>query len=154
MADVLRSLDGRYFGRDALGYHVAFTGLKAPDIKVGASGSELSVLGANSVQTMLTASTATQIKPAGTVILAATAAKDFGMAAPVPGSGPIWIIGNGGTTLAQTITLAAGTIQTTAGSTCNKISMDNDGDVIGLIPLTTAEFGLLSKSTATVLSTA
>jgi hypothetical protein len=87
-------------------------------------------------------------------VITATAAKDFGMAAPVPGTGIKTIVYNGGTTLAVTITLAAGTIRTTTGSSCNKISMDCPGNMITLLPASTAEYVLLNKSTATVLSTA
>jgi hypothetical protein len=154
MAEVLKGLDGRYFGRDASGYMVSFNGLKAPDVKVGASGSEISVLGSNSAQIMATGSTATQITAGGSAVITATAAKDYGMAGPVLGTGIKSIVYNGGTTLAVTVTLAAGTIRTTTGSSCNKISMDCPGNMITLLPASTAEYVLLNKSTATVLSTA
>lgn len=154
MADVLKGLDGRYFGRDVSGYHVALTGYKAPVLLVGASGSELPVLGSDSQQIMATGSTATQIRASGSAVITATAAKDFGMAAPVLGTGIKTIIYNGGTTLICTVTLAAGTIRTTTGSSCNKISMDNPGNYINLLPASTSEYVLLNKSTATVLSTA
>lgn len=152
MADNLKSLDGRYFGRDELGYHRALTGYKTPELKVGASGSEVSVLGV--LQTLVTGSTATQITAGGVTVITATAAKDFGMAAPVPGTGIKTLAYNGGTTLAVTASLAAGTIRTTTGSSCNKISMDCPGNMITLIAVSTAEYLLLNKSTATVLSTA
>lgn len=148
----LKQLDGRYFGRDVNDYMRAFTGFKTPDLKVGAEGSEVSVLG--TLQTQLTASTATQITAGGVTVITATAAKDYGMAGPVPGTGIKTIAYNGGTTLAVTVTLAAGTIRTTTGSSCNKISMDNPGNMINLIAASTAEYLLLNKSTATVLSTA
>lgn len=154
MAENLRSLDGRYFGRDSDGFHRAFTGLKCPDFRVGASGSELPIFGSNAVQSMTVNTTATQIKPAGQVTFSSSLAKTYSMAGPVPGAGKVTLFNIGGTTLAQAIQLAAGTIQTTVGSSANVITFDNAGDVCELVNLTTALFGLLSKSTACTLSTA
>jgi hypothetical protein len=148
----LKSLDGRYFGRDVNDYMRAFTGFKTPDLKVGAEGSEVSVLGV--LQTQVTASTATQITAGGATVITATAAKDFGMAAPVPGLGIKTLTYNGGTTLAATVTLAAGTIRTTTGSSCNKINFDNPGQHINLVAVSTAEYLMLTKSTACTLTTA
>lgn len=149
----IKQLDGRYFGRDVLGFMRTFLGLKTPDLRVGDGGSERAVLGANSVQNAATGSTATTLVGSGTINITSTAAKDFSCSGPQPGQ-PLTIAYTGGTTLACTVTFTAGTIQTTVGSSANKVSMDNPGNVLELRGLTTALWALISKSTASVLSTA
>ena len=149
MADNLKSLDGRYFGRDADGFHRAFTGLKAPEIRIGASGSEVSIFGSSAVET---ASTASNVSAGGLTLLSATAAKSYTMDPPVTGIGKE-IVFTDTTTLAQSVTLESGTFRTTDGTTQNKLAFDLVGESVRLVGESTAIFAVVSNVGGVVYST-
>lgn len=99
------------------------------------------------------ASTATTITARGVTTLGATAAKDYTMAAPIAGVEKR-LICTGATTLAQTVTLAAGTFVSTAGTTANKASFDSLGEALTLVGLSTSQYAVFGNLNSVSLTTA
>src|SRR5688572_16055973 len=117
MMEILKSIDGRFFGRDSDGFHRAFNGLKAPELKIGVAGSEVSIYG-GSAQAALAATTGTTLTAGGTITLNSSIAKTYTLGAPQVNV-PVRIYSVASTT--QTVNVT-GTIQTTVGSTANVIT--------------------------------
>lgn len=131
------SLHGRAFGFDTETGAIIRNGVE------GGAGDE----------TVTSASTATTIVPRGITTLGATAAKDYTMAAPIAGVDKK-LFCTGSTTLAQTVTLAAGTFHTTAGTSFNKATFDSTGECLILTGLSTSVYGVLSNLGAVSFTTA
>jgi hypothetical protein len=102
-------------------------------------------------QTVSAASTATTIAARGVTTLGATAAKDYTMSAPIAGVDKK-LYATSGTT--QTVTLAAGTFRTTAGSSFNKATFDSAGEALLLTGLSTALYGVFGNVNSVAFTTA
>lgn len=149
MSTILRSIAGRLFGIDANGYATSPTGIAVPDIRVGVSGSELSIHGPNAVNT---ASTGSTIGAAGATSLAATTAAAFTLAAPVPGTKKTLFATS--TSTGQTVTLVSGTFSSTDGSSQNRATFTGIGQCLMLEALSTALYAIVNRQGAVTVSTA
>ena len=129
MTAILKSLDGRFFGRDKDGYMTPQNGIAHP---------------------VTTPTTAVAITPAGVSVMSATAAKSYTLSAPVPGARKV-LASTVSATLARTITLASGaTFVSTALSTGTGIVLNGLGQVVRLVGLSTSQYMIEGNTGATL----
>jgi hypothetical protein len=144
MSAIQHSLYGRSLGLDASGYVTSPKGAALSELKAGVSGSEVSVIGANSVTSPTTAQT---VSAGGTSIFNATAAKSYSLAAPIAGVEKV-LTNTTTSTAARTITLASGNIVSTSLSTGTILTMTGLGQTARLIGLSTAQYAVISNTAA------
>lgn len=150
MATILHSIYGRKLGVDASGYVTGEKGAKWPQVYLGASGSEIAILGSTAVVAHTSATTGTDIL-AGGVTSITSAVTIWRMDAPVPGV-PKWISRlSASTSTTGMIQLESGTFLSSLGTTCDRVALTG-ASAIALMGVTTALFavvGLTPSSTST-----
>lgn len=149
MSEILTSVHRPHIGVDKDGYVTGKTGLAFPELKLGPSGSEVSVAGPNALNT---ASTASNIPAGGHTSLAATTAAAYTMNGPVTGV-PKTLHATS-TSTGQTVTLASGTFSSTAGSSQNRATFTGIGQSLTLMALSTSLFAVLGNQGGVTYSTA
>lgn len=142
------SIYGRHVGTDPADSNklVLLGGLKTPALSVGAAGSEVVVGGTAGAVVESTAST---ISAGGLSLFASTATGSYTLAAPVPNMEKT-LFQTVSSTLARTITIASGQIQSTAQSTLATITLNGAGQCLTLIGLSTAKWGVKANMGATL----
>ena len=151
MSSILHSIYGRKLGLDANGYISVgeSKGITVPALKMGASGSEISMYGSTAVVTATSATTATDLLAAGVSIIT-TGDFAWRMDAPVIGLIKHIVRLSSDTTTTGSITLESGGILTSAGSTPNVINMTGNS-LVSLIGVSTSRFGVVSRFPTTSL---
>ncbi len=129
MTTILKSLDGRFFGRDKDGFMTAQSGFAVP---------------------VTVPSTAKAIPAGGVSVMSATAAKSYSLEPPVPGVRKV-LTSTVTSTAARTIALSGATFVSTALSTGTTIVLNGLGQTVRLMGLSTAQY-LVEGNTGATLS--
>lgn len=147
MSTILRSIAGRLFGLDADGYATSPVGLKIPDLRVGASGSELPVSGSGVVTT---ASTGSTIGAGGFTALAASTAAAFVLAGPITGTRKT--LHATSTSTGQVVTLVSGNFSSTDGATGTIATFTGVGQTLELLAKSTGIYAVLNRQGAVTIA--
>ena len=149
MGTILTSIHGKLFGIDTKYRAYSPVGFSSTDYNVGPINSEVSLYG---TQALTSASTGTTITFGGSATVNTGSTQTFALAAPVQAGIPMTLMLTSTTSgITRTFTLASGTFQSSAGSTCSSLAMTVAG-CVDLIAATTSLVFIQGASPVTTVT--
>lgn len=156
MALSFHSIYSRKLGVDRSGYITGETGIKVPNLYVGAQGSEIAMYGSTAIQTLSSGSTGTQITAGGVTTINSSNALTWTMAPPVAGVRKTICCQSTAVSGAITVRLStsvSGNFASTAGSSFQAASFLSTNTAIHLVGLSTSLWLVVTNTSSSALTT-
>jgi hypothetical protein len=158
MALSFHSIYSRKLGVDRSGYITGETGIKMPQVYVGAQGSEVAIYGSTSIQTLSSAagSTATQITAGGVTQLNSSGALTWTMAPPIAGLRKTIVQVSTAASGALTVRLSTslgGNFVSTLGSSFQAIALLSQWTAVTLTGLSTSYWLVTTNTSSAAMTT-